>query len=135
MEDLDERFSPPKRSWPEKFRHAFHGIWLGARGQSSFAVHLAVSALVIVAAVILRVSRLEWFILLLCITLVLAAEMFNSALEHLAKAIDRSENQAIARGLNIASAAVLLAAGGSAVIGAIIFVGRLWSLWMSLRPE
>ncbi len=56
---------------------------------------------------------------------VLAAEMFNSALESLARSITSNHDENIADALDVASAAVLLAAVGAAVVGAIIFVFRL----------
>jgi diacylglycerol kinase len=122
---MSDRDRPPRRTWREKFRDAFRGLWIGVRGQSSFAVHLPAAALVIAAGVVLRVDRAEWCLLVLCITLVLAAEMFNSSLESMAKAIDVEHNLHLADGLDVGSAAVLVAAAGSAVIAAIVFVPRL----------
>lgn len=125
---MTDRDRPPKRTWPQKFRDAFRGVWLGVRGQSSFAVHLTVAVLVVAAAAVLRVSMTEWCLLTLCITLVLAAEMFNSALESLSKAIDVKHNLHLADGLDIGSAAVLVSALGAAVVGAVIFLPRLAAL-------
>ena len=122
---MSDEFHPPKRSWLQKFGHAFHGIRLGVQGQSSFAVQIVVGLLVVLAAVVLGADRIEWCILLLCITVVLTAEMFNSALEQLAKAVDRSENSYIATALDIGSAAVLTAAIGASVVGLIVFLARL----------
>ena len=62
------------------------------RGQSSFQVHLGVTVVVIIAAALLRCTLWEWCILLLCIGGVLTAEMINSAMEYLAKAIDEKYN-------------------------------------------
>ena len=62
--------------------------------------------------------------MVLCITIVLAAEMFNSALEHLARAVDRSENRHLGSALDIGSAAVLTAAMGASVVGSLVFVSR-----------
>jgi diacylglycerol kinase len=106
----------------QKFRSAASGFKLGAREQSSFAVHFAATVLVVLIAAGLRVDWVRWCLLLACIALVLTAEMFNSALEHLAKAVDRAENSYIAVALDIASAAVLTAAVGAAVIGSIVLV-------------
>jgi diacylglycerol kinase len=116
------------RSWPEKFRGAFRGLKEGVRGQSSFFVHFFIAAAVITTAAILGMSLLEWCLLLLCITLVLAAEMFNSALESLAKAVTDRLDPHVGRALNIGSAAVLIAAIGAAVVGAIIFGNWLRNL-------
>ena len=127
---MSDPFRPPKRNWLQKFGHAFHGVWLGIRGERSFAVHILAGLLVVLAAAVLQVDRIEWCLLLLCITIVFTAEMFNSALERLAKAVDRSENPNIAESLDIGSAAVLMASIGASVIGAVIFFIRM-AEWVS----
>lgn len=114
-----------ERSWARKFRDAFRGVKVGIRGQSSFRWHFFAAAAVVAAAVALRVSRSEWCLLLLCITVVLVAEMFNSALESMAKAITGESDPHLGNSLDIGSAAVLLASLGASLVGAVIFLRRL----------
>jgi len=121
---MREVFRPTQRTWYQKFRCAFRGVRLGVYGQSSFVVHFAAAGLAILAAAWLRIEKTEWCLLMLCITIVLTAEMFNSALEHLARAVDRSENRYIGSALDIGSAAVLIASVGASVAGLIIFITR-----------
>lgn len=116
------------RTWTQKFRDAFRGMREAARGQSSFGVHFAATAAVVVAATVLQVDRAEWCILLLCITLVLTAETVNSALESMARAITGESNPHLGNALDVASGAVLAAALGAAVVGAVIFGHRAGSL-------
>lgn len=120
---IPEKFNK-NRSWSAKFRDAAVGVWLGIRGQSSFQVHVAAAIGVVAAAAALRASLVEWCLLVLCITVVMVAEMFNSALEWLAPAIDRQQNEHLAGALDIGSAAVLLASLGASIVGAIIFLYR-----------
>ena len=120
--------SSSDRSWVAKFRCAFRGAELGIRGQSSFFVHLFAAAAVIVAGIALQVTRVEWCLLVLCISGVLTAEMFNSALESMAKAITHEEDPRVGGALDIGSAAVLLAAIGAATAGTLIFLDRLLTL-------
>ena len=122
---MNDDFQPANRTWSAKFRDAFRGIALGVRGQSSFRVHLVFAVSVVAAGVVLRLSRIEWCVVLLCITAVLAAELFNSALERMAKAIDRRHNADVGAALDIASGAVFIAALGAAAVGATIFLFRL----------
>jgi diacylglycerol kinase len=122
---MDDDFQPTQRTWREKFRDAFVGIAIGVRGQSSFRVHLLCAAVAVALGMILRVSRAEWRLIALCITAVLTAELFNSALERMAKAIDSRRNPELGSALDIASGAVLLAALGAAIVGAEIFLFRL----------
>ena len=115
----------PERSWSSKFRDAFRGVKAGVRGQSTFFVHFFAAAAVIVAGAVLRVDLVEWCLLLLCIAIVLAAEMFNSALESMAKAITHESHPHLGNSLDIAAAAVLVASIGASIVGAIIFADRL----------
>ena len=80
------------------------------------------------AAAALRLERLEWYVLLLCITVVLVAEMFNSALESLARAVTTGHDPHIGDALDIAAAAVLVAAIGAAIVGAAVFIRAAGSL-------
>jgi diacylglycerol kinase len=114
-----------ERFWSHKFRDAFRGVGEGMRGQSSFLVHFFIAGAVVVAGVLLRVNLYEWCLLTLCITGVLTAEMFNSALESMAKAITGETDPHLGNSLDIGSAAVLLASIGASVVGAIVFAHRL----------
>ncbi len=116
------------RSWIAKFAHAFRGMKTGVRGQSSFFVHFFAATAVIVAGLVFQVTRVEWCLLSLAIAGVLAAEMFNSALEQLVRAIAQAYDPHVGRALDIGSAAVLIAAFGSVVVGLLIFGPRLLAL-------
>jgi diacylglycerol kinase len=120
-----EEFEPTERSWRHKFRDAFRGVRCGMRGQLSFRVHLFMAAAVVIAAALLRAQLCQWCALLLCIAGVLTAEMFNSAMEHFAKAVEKNRNPQIGEALDTASAAVLIASIGAAIVGALIFVERI----------
>ena len=118
----------PERNWHEKFRDAFHGLSCGIRGQSSFFAHFFIAAVVLVAAALSHMNHEGWCLLVLCIFGVLAAEMFNSALESMARAITDETDPHVGEALDIGSAAVLLAAIGAAVVGVIIFLRHLGDL-------
>jgi diacylglycerol kinase len=115
----------PERSWADKFRDAFRGLKAGVRERSTYFVHFFATAAVIVAAAVLRVDRYEWCLLLLCITGVLVAEMFNSALEAMAKAVTSESHPHLRDSLDIGAAAVLVASIGAAIVGTLIFGHRL----------
>ena len=123
MLDNEDRF--PERGWLDKFADAFRGVKLGVRGQSSFFAHFFIAVLVVATAIIFSVSRLEWCILILCIGSVLTAEMFNSALESLSRAISDEYDVHLGNALDIGSAAVLIISIAAAIVGLIIFINRL----------
>ncbi len=119
---------PSERTWAAKFGDAFRGVAQEIRSQSSFRVHFAAAALVIVGGVVLQVSLLQWCILLVCIGGVLTAEMFNTAMEAIARAITDQPNRHIRIALDVASAAVLVASITAAAVGLIIFTNRVGCL-------
>jgi diacylglycerol kinase len=122
----------PERSWTRKFRDAFRGMKEGVRGQSSFFVHFFMCAAVIVAGVVMHVELAEWYILLLCMTIVLTAEMFNSALESMAKAITGENDPHLGNSLDIGSGAVLTASIGASLVGSLLFgchLGKMLLWW------
>ena len=120
---------PHRRSWVKKFDDAFRGLKLGVRGHSSFFVHFFLATVVIAAAAILRLSLEQWCILLGCITAVIAAELFNSAIEILCRVIEIERLPNSKAPLDIAAGAVLAVSIGASVIGAIIFAARLIELF------
>lgn len=115
-------------SWIRKFTLAAKGIWLGMRGQSSFSIHVPIAVCVIGLAIALRCLLWQWCALLLCIGLVMAAELANSAMEELAAALCTEHNAAVGRSLDIASGAVLAASLTAAAVGVLIFAERLTAL-------
>jgi diacylglycerol kinase len=112
-------------TWWRKVGWALRGAGWAVRSQSNFVIHLASAAAVIAAATWLGCSLVEWCLLILCIAIVLAAEMFNTALEHMARAITREHDEGIRNALDTSAGAVLIAAAGAAIVGAVIFVGRM----------
>jgi diacylglycerol kinase len=122
---MPDDLPPPERSWACRFRDAFRGVKAGVRGQSTFFVHFFIAAAVVAAAAVLGMDFYEWCLLLLCIAGVMTAEMFNSALESMAKAVTGRSNSHVGNALDIAAAAVLVASIGASSVGTIIFARRV----------
>lgn len=126
--ELMDNDSPPvnrRRPWRHKFGDALRGLKLGIRGHSSFFVHFFFAALALAAAAVLRCVLWEWCILILCIGMVMTAELFNSALETLFRGLDEATRERSWRCLDIAAGAVLLASITAALLGVCVFVNRL----------
>jgi diacylglycerol kinase len=117
---------PRRRSWPRKFADAGRGLRRSLRTQTSFAVHWTAVGAVVVVAAILRVSTVEWGLLILAMAGVLTAEVFNTAVESLARALDTGIHPRIRDALDMASAAVLVASLGAVVLGMVVLGPHLW---------
>ena len=107
-------------SWPQRFAVAARGIKFAVCTEATLPVHLCATVVVLITTWVLQCSRIEWCLLILCIGTVLAAELFNTALEHLARAITQEENPHIRNALDIASGAVLVTALTAATLGSIV---------------
>ncbi|MFM7207233.1 MAG: diacylglycerol kinase [Planctomycetaceae bacterium] len=121
-------WTPPKRSWLGKFADAFRGLFHAVSTEWSFAAHLPVAGAAIAAAAWLGISPVEWCLVVLAIGGVVAAEVFNTSVESLARALDRGPDQRIKDSLDTASAAVLVAVGAAILVGLVIFGPRLLAL-------
>jgi len=130
---MSEELPPAQqRGWIRRFADAVRGVQVAMPGEASFLVHFLVATLVIIAGAVLAVSAMRWCLLVICITVVLTAEMFNTAIERLARAVTRDQHPEIRDALDIASAAVLVAAIGAAVVGLIVLGGPLLA-WLASR--
>lgn len=115
----------PRRTGTAKFADALRGLAAAIRTQSSFAVHLLATVVVVAAAAVLHVSAVKWCLLVFACATVLTTEMFNTALERMAAAVHPQHSPLVGQALDIASGAVLVASLGAAAIGAIVFIPRL----------
>ena len=112
-------------TWRFKFRCAMRGARRAFASQLSLRVQLGAAAAVVLAAVVLGATLIEWAVLVLCMVVVLSAELMNTALEHLARAITREHSEELRNALDTGSGAVLLASIGAAVVGTLVLGARL----------
>jgi len=118
--------------WVRKFRLAGSGLLWALTTEASFRVHLPAAAVAALLGIVLGFELWRWCVLLLVIGLVLSAEIFNTAIECLAKAVDEKPNEHIRIALDVASGGVLLASGFAMLVGVLLFAGPVWKLVESL---
>jgi diacylglycerol kinase len=114
------------RRWKKKFKDALRGLREGARGQDSFHIHIPTTVFVLGTALALRMDFPQLCILILCIGGVVTAELLNSAIEWLARAITDQEDERIRNALDIAAGAVLFMSICAVTIGALLFGQAIW---------
>jgi diacylglycerol kinase len=90
------------------------------RTQNSFYVHLPVAAIVLALSAWLRLEIWRWVALVICIAMVLAFELLNTAIESLVARLHPEHNPIIGRALDSAAAAVLIASLGAVVVGLLV---------------
>lgn len=109
----------------DSFNYAIHGIIHSLRTQRNMRIHFTVALVVLSACFIYDISKVEFMILAITITMVVSAELINTAIEN---AIDLTTNYyhplaKIAK--NAAAGAVLVTAINAVLVGYVIFWDKL----------
>lgn len=107
------------------FGYAWKGIRCCVGKEQNLSFHLIATVLVVIAGWQLGITRTEWAILLLCIGMVIAAELFNTAIEKLVDLVSPGRHPLAGQVKDIAAGAVLVCAATAAMVGLIIFVPYL----------
>ncbi|MCL2632294.1 MAG: rRNA maturation RNase YbeY [Coriobacteriia bacterium] len=109
------------RSLLYSFKWAIQGIATTIKIERNMKIHLVVAAFAIVVSFLLGINPNQWAIIIICIALVLAAEMLNTALEHVVDLISPDYHPAAKIAKDAAAGVVLIFAICSVVAGLIIF--------------
>lgn len=117
-----------KYDWKKQLR-SFKFAWKGLKGcigkEQNLSFHLIAATGAITAGWLFNISRIEWTIVILCIGLVIAAELFNTAIEKLVDLVTSEQHPLAGQIKDIAAGAVLVCAAATAIIGLIIFIPYL----------
>jgi diacylglycerol kinase (ATP) len=113
------------RKFIRGFGYALNGIWHATATQLNFRVHLVAAIIALCAGYALHISNDEWLWIILCIAMVLVAELFNTALEFLTDLVSPEYNKKAGLVKDMGAGAVLITAICALVIGLIIFVPKL----------
>lgn len=109
----------------KSFGYAFQGWRTGFRTQLNFRIQTGFAALTVLAGVYFGLDRGEWFWILLNITLVLAAELFNSSIELLVDLVSPEWNEKAGKVKDLAAGAVTLVALNALIGGLVIFLPKI----------
>ena len=123
-----------KRKWKNReliasLEFALTGIFTAFKEERNMRKHALSAILAIVAGFLFRISATEWLFLLISVSLVIAFEIMNSALENVVDlASDYHFSMLAKNAKDMAAGAVLVISGFALVTGLMIFVPKLWAL-------
>lgn len=103
------------------FNHAFEGIMYATRTQSNMRVHLVISLLVVLAALLLRLDRYYVVELVIIIAVVLALELLNTAVEAIVDLLTVTHHPLAKTAKDAAAGAVLVASIAAVIVGYLVF--------------
>ncbi|MEA2735624.1 MAG: hypothetical protein QOE14_2075 [Humisphaera sp.] len=109
------------------FGFAFAGIAYLFRTQRNSRFHAVIAIMVCLFAAWLRVTRVEWAILILAIACVLILEGLNTALEAVVDLASPQIHPLAKLAKDVTAGMVLIAAIASAIVGLLILGPPLWA--------
>ncbi|WP_219836306.1 diacylglycerol kinase family protein [Paenibacillus sp. R14(2021)] len=100
---------------------AWDGIRRTVQTQRNMRIHAVAAVIVNAAGLLLGLTRMEWVSILIVQGLVLAAELVNTAVEHIVDLTSPERNALAKSAKDAAAGAVLMTAIMAAIVGLIVF--------------
>ncbi|HEX8326874.1 MAG TPA: diacylglycerol kinase family protein [Hymenobacter sp.] len=126
-----DRLRPPDGMWRRRvasFGHAFRGVWAALRSEVHLRFHALATVVVIGLGFYYGISRLEWALVAISVACVWSAELVNTAIEALTDLASPEYHPLAGKAKDVAAGAVLLAALGALVVGALVFGPKIFPL-------
>ncbi len=118
-----------KRTFLRSLNDAIEGFVHVVKHERNMRIHFFIGFLILLSALLLGVSRLEWIILFLSVNFVLATEMANTVIEDIMDVVEDAFHPAVRLIKDMAAGIVLIAVLNSLVIGVLILSKYLsWPL-------
>lgn len=112
------------------FGYAYEGICYAIKNERNMRIHVAVAPIVLILGAIVSLSPVEWCIIVLVICSVMSLELINTAIESIVDHVSPDIAPLAKIAKDVAAGAVLLMAIASVIIGIIIFVPKLWHIFL-----
>ncbi len=108
----------------QKLANAIAGIRFTFNTERNFRTHTLLGTLLIIVMLIVQPTLIWWALMLLCIGLVLAAELANTAIETLADHLHPDLHPAIGKVKDIMAGMVLVMSMAAALVGLLAIIDR-----------
>lgn len=118
------------RELAESFANAFRGLRFSFRSQRNMSVHTAAAFAAVLLGMLLRISFVEMAIIVLLVASVIVLELLNTAIEEIVNMLTLSRKMRAMVAKDVSAAAVLVAAVSSVLIGGLIFVPKIITLFI-----
>lgn len=119
------------RNRVNSFKYAFNGLILFFREEHNSWIHLFLAFLAVFFGFFFKISMTEWLAIIFAIGFVFVAEIINTAIENLSDFVSKEKHESIKHIKDLAAAGVLVSAFTALVIGAFIFIPKLYTEYFS----
>lgn len=104
---------------------AWAGVKYAWRSQRNLKIHMVFAIAAIMLGIALHVSDASWLAIVICIFTVMGLEVVNTAIESVVDLVSPDWHELAKRAKDCAAGAVYIAAIGSLVVAAIIYIPRV----------
>lgn len=113
--------------WIESINCAIEGILWTAKTQKHMRWHFVSAVAVLLCALLFKIPTVDFLLLTLAITVVLFAEIINTAVEVVVDLVSPDYHPLARKAKDVAAGAVLITTCGAAVIGYVVFSPLIFS--------
>jgi len=111
------------------FGYAFKGIITVYKTEQNILIHTIIALMVLGLSFYLKISKIEFLIIVLVIGLVIALEIINTALEYTIDMVMPNIHPMAKMAKDASSAAVLVMAITAVIVGLIVFIPKIIGLF------
>lgn len=123
------KYKKKLKSLGNSFRYAGQGVWSSFKSERNMKIHVLMMIFVVIFGFLLDISLGEWIVCIILFSLVIGAELFNTAIEAVVDMISLEKSSQAKLAKDISAGAVLVFAIASAIVGLIIFVPKILELF------
>ena len=107
------------------FKYAIQGILTSIRKERNMKIHFFIMIAVIILGFVLKISKIEWIICIILFGIIIAGEMFNTAIETTVDIAMPYKDRKAKIAKDVSAGGVLILAIISIIIGCIIFLPKI----------
>lgn len=112
------------------FKYAKDGLIYAFKYEQNIIIHSLATILVILLGIIFKINNIEWLIIFLVIGLVIATELINTSIEATIDLITEKNHPLAKIAKDTAAAAVMVFSIIALIIGLLIFIPKIASLFI-----
>lgn len=117
--------SKDKRKFSGSIKNCLEGINFVITNESNFKKEIVIGIIALLLSYILKISRIEFIIILIMIALVLTSEIINTSIEKVVDLYTKDYNNLAKIAKDVSAGSVLVMSIFSLLVGAIIFLPKI----------
>ncbi|ACM60375.1 diacylglycerol kinase (ATP) [Caldicellulosiruptor bescii] len=114
-----------RRTLLESFDNAINGIIIAFKTQRNMKIHFIIAFTILFLTIVFKLNKIETVLVLICIGLVIATELINTAIENTIDLIAKEFEPKAKIAKDVAAGAVLVSALMSLTIGYFLFYDKI----------